>query len=83
MSDDGTTVRMRMFGPFHSNAASTDQQDIDVTQQVLDVIESEVGERPCDYVLDIGGERRWDPETHSWRDAPMTAAVVPLSPNPG
>lgn len=83
MSDDGTTVRMRLFGPFHSNATSPDQQDTDVTQQVLDVIEREVGERPCDYLLDIGGDRQWDPESRSWRDAPLAAAATSLTANPG
>jgi hypothetical protein len=83
MSNDGSAVRMRLFGPFHSSAASTDQQDIDVTQQVLDVIEREVGERPCDYLLDIGGDRRWDAETQSWRAAPMTATEPQLTTNPG
>jgi hypothetical protein len=83
MSDDGTTVRMRLFGPFHSNAASAEQRDVDVTQQVLDVIEREVGERPCEYVLDIGGDRRWDPDTRTWRDAPMTATETALSANTG
>ena len=82
MSDDGSTVRMRMVGPFHSSAASADQQDVDVTQQMLDVIEREVGERPCDYLLDIGGDRRWDPGTQTWRDAPMTATQT-LTANPG
>jgi lauroyl/myristoyl acyltransferase len=83
MADDGRTVRMRLFGPFRSNAAAVDQQDIEVTQQVLDIIEREVGERPCQYMLDIGGDRRWDPDTHTWREAPMTTATATLTANTG
>jgi lauroyl/myristoyl acyltransferase len=83
MSEDHSAVRMRLFGPFRSSAVSADQQDVEITQQMLDAVEREVGERPCEYVLDIGGDRRWDPDTQSWRDVPMTAAAAPLTANPG
>lgn len=78
MSDDGRSVRMRVFGPFRSTAPSAEQQDVDVTNQVLDVIEREVGERPCEYLLDIGGERRWNRREHEWFDAPRSAAPASL-----
>jgi lauroyl/myristoyl acyltransferase len=83
LSDDGSAVRMRLFGPFRSNAASGEQQDIDVTQQALDVIEREVGERPCEYLLDIGGDRRWDPQSRSWHAAPIAATTAHLTTTPG
>lgn len=83
MSDDGNAVRLRLFGPFHSHSPSADQQDIDVTQQVLDIIEREVGERPCEYLLDIGGDRRWDPGAQRWLDAPLPATTAPLTANTG
>jgi len=83
MSDDGDAVRMRLFGPFHSNATSEDQRDIEVTQRMLDVIEREVGERPCEYLLDIGGDRRWDPGAQRWLDAPLPATAAPLTANTG
>jgi hypothetical protein len=82
MSDDGRAVRLRLFGPFRSNSASEDQQDIDVTQQVLDVIEREVGERPCEYLLDIGGDRRGDARARTWQDAPLPATAT-LTADPG
>jgi lauroyl/myristoyl acyltransferase len=83
MSDDRSAVRMRLFGPFHSNAVSADQQDVEITQQMLDAIEREVGKRPCEYVLDIGGDRRWDPDTGSWRALPVSATAESLTANPG
>ena len=83
MSDDGKAVRMRLFGPFRSNAPSEDQQDIDVTQQILDVIEREVGARPCEYLLDIGGDRRWSADEQAWRAAPLPAAAATLSADSG
>jgi lauroyl/myristoyl acyltransferase len=82
LSDDGRAVRMRLFGPFRSHAASGDQQDIEVTQQVLDIIEREVGERPCEYLLDIGGDRRWNPQERAWQMVAVPATET-LAAGPG
>jgi hypothetical protein len=83
MSDDSRSVRMRLFGPFRANAASEEQQDIEVTHQVLDVIEREVGTRPCEYMLDIGGDRRWDPRANAWTEIAPPVTTSPITANPG
>ncbi len=59
-------VRVRLMGPFTSNETEPDKYDIDVTRQVLDLVEREVGRRPTEYILDIGGGRRWDAELETW-----------------
>jgi len=82
MSGDGRSVRLRLLGPFRSAATSPEQQDVDVTQQVLDVVEREVGERPCEYMLDIGGERSWDPDARTWRPATAQPTAAALGARP-
>jgi hypothetical protein len=82
LSDDGRAVQLRLFGPFKSNSPAEGQQDIDVTQQALDVIEREIGERPCEYLLDIGGDRRWDAGERTWQDLPLPATAT-LTADPG
>jgi hypothetical protein len=71
------------MGPFHSAAASAHQQDGEVTQQILDVVEREIGTRPCDYMLDIGGERSWDPHTQSWHQSGPQHTMAALGAGPG
>lgn len=83
MAEGGESVRMRIFGPFRSCAASEEQQDVEVTQQILDIIEREVGERPCEYLLDIGGDRCWDSGSRAWQDAHPAAVASGLTTNPG
>lgn len=41
---------------------------IDVMDKLLDRLEIAVGERPTQYVLDIGGERRWNSIDRRWED---------------
>jgi lauroyl/myristoyl acyltransferase len=42
--------------------------DIQTTNTILDWIERRIGERPDQYVLSFGTERRWSPTTRSWTD---------------
>jgi hypothetical protein len=56
-----------------SNAADPEQRDLEVTNAMLDTVEREVGIRPCDYVLEIGAERRWDAHAQRWVPFPATA----------
>jgi len=59
-------VRVRLLGPFTSGETDPDKHDIDITCQVLDFVEREVGRRPTEYILDIGGARRWDATREIW-----------------
>ncbi|MEW6581956.1 MAG: hypothetical protein AB1416_04265 [Actinomycetota bacterium] len=43
--------------------------DTDVTNAILDQLETAVGRRPDQYLLPIGGDRRWDQAAGRWRDA--------------
>ena len=83
VSADGCAVRMRLLGPFRPGGTVSEQQDGDAMRQVLDAIEREVGERPCEYLLDIGGERRWNPQQQRWDDAPLPAPATSLTVDPG
>lgn len=40
--------------------------DLNTSNQILDYLENAIGRRPCQYVLYIGEERRWDPESEVW-----------------
>lgn len=64
--EGGKHVRVRVLGPFTSTETDPDRYDIDVTHQVLDYVEREVGRRPAEYILDIGGARRWDAARETW-----------------
>jgi hypothetical protein len=70
---DRRGVRMRLFGPYVSDAADPEQRDLEVTNAMLDTVEREVGNRPCDYLLEIGAERRWDGDAQRWVPFPATA----------
>jgi len=69
-------VRLRMYGPYTSDAAIPEQRDTEISQKILDTIEREVGVRPCEYVLEIGAARRWDNESHRWLQPPPVAMEV-------
>lgn len=74
---DGHGIRMRVFGPYRSDLTDPLAHDAHVTHQMLDEIEREIGRRPTEYVLHIGGERRWDPATETWsRIAPPAAQAA-------
>jgi hypothetical protein len=81
LGPDQHEVRMRVFGPFTSAAATPELQDAEITNAVLDMVEREVGMRPCDYVLEIGAERRWDSETQHWK--PLEVVHVAAQSAPG
>ena len=79
-SRDHHEVRIRVFGPFTSSAATPEQQDIDVTNAALDIVEREVGRRPSDYVLAIGAERCWDSGTQLWSTIPAPQVAAQRAP---
>jgi lauroyl/myristoyl acyltransferase len=80
LGPDHREVRMRLFGPFRSDAATAEQQDVEITSAMLDLVEREVGMRPCDYVLEIGAERRWETESQRWTCLPEPAIAVHRAP---
>lgn len=42
--------------------------ETDTIDDLLDKLEAAVGERPMQYMLDIGGERRWNEARKRWED---------------
>jgi hypothetical protein len=45
-----------------------EQADIRITNEILDRIERAVGRWPGQYVLPIGGQRRWNAAACRWED---------------
>lgn len=45
------------------------QDDASVTSELLGFFEVAIGERPSQYVLPIGEDRRWEPDRIRWSDA--------------
>ncbi len=43
-----------------------EEREISVTNELLDRLEKAIGERPTQYVLDVGGDRRWNSSTKQW-----------------
>jgi len=78
--EEKNEVRVRMFGPFTSQAVLPEQQDIDVTQQLLNAIEVEIGLRPAEYVLEIGSDRRWDAAARKWISLPAVTIETQRAP---
>lgn len=48
----------------------------DAMSRLIDAIETAVGERPDEYTLDIGDDRRWDADAGCWVDAAPAADVA-------
>ncbi len=74
LEPDGTVV-LEWRGPITPTAKSrntgtrgTDHTaaDIRVMDRILDELERMIGRRPAQYVLPIGRERRWNPDTEGW-----------------
>jgi len=42
------------------------EQNISLTNQLLDQFEIEIGKRPNQYIMEIGSERRWNPVEEKW-----------------
>ncbi len=52
------------------------EADVRITNEILDWIERRIGERPDQYVLSFGQDRRWSPVTQSWTDGERAEAPV-------
>jgi lauroyl/myristoyl acyltransferase len=60
--DDGTLV-LRWGSPIQRV-----DNEIDTMNSLIDALEVAIGERPTQYVLRIGRERRWNATTKRWED---------------
>jgi lauroyl/myristoyl acyltransferase len=60
---DGTMV-LEWGTPMRVGEVAGD--DVAVMSRLLDVLERAVGERPTQYVYEIGGDRRWNAQTGLW-----------------
>lgn len=63
---DGYTV-LEWHDPILPPPPTETEADERVTDQMLDVIESAVGRRPEQYVLDVFGTRRWNASAGRWQ----------------
>jgi lauroyl/myristoyl acyltransferase len=46
-----------------------DDDDIEITNKLLNEIEIAIGKRPTQYILNIGGDRRWNPGKNCWENS--------------
>jgi len=67
MRDDGAVV-VEWGEPIPPAASDDKQSDLALTDRLLLDIERAVGLRPSQYVLNIGGSRRWNPAGSQWLD---------------
>jgi lauroyl/myristoyl acyltransferase len=65
-------IVLEWSGPFAPPAPDAHDQDRALTDLLLGVLEGAVGERPTQYVLSVGGDRRWHPARRRWH--PMSSA---------
>lgn len=57
--------------------------EIRITDQMLDTFERAIGRHPGQYVLSIGSERYWNPETERWTARPTEADIPVVSMRAG
>lgn len=48
--------------------------DINITNRLLDHLETAIGERPAQYILEVGGDRRWNSPNKCWENV-VTAKI--------
>jgi hypothetical protein len=66
LEEDGTYV-LEWGTPIRCNGRFA-ENDVDVMNALIDPLEVAVGERPTQYVLGIGSDRRWNPGSRRWED---------------
>jgi lauroyl/myristoyl acyltransferase len=59
--DDGTII-FQWGSPILSVG-----NEIDTMNQLIDAVEEAIAARPTQYVLEVGHERRWNPELGRWQ----------------
>ncbi|HZH42076.1 MAG TPA: hypothetical protein VFD85_13760 [Gemmatimonadales bacterium] len=66
LGEGGRTV-IEWHGPFAPPPPEAWEAEAALCDLLLDRIETAVGERPTQYVMKIGGQRRWDDAARQWR----------------
>lgn len=56
------------------------EADVRITNEILDWIERRIGERPDQYVLSFGRDRRWSATAQCWLDGEAPEAPVRAAP---
>lgn len=64
------TMVLEYGTPIFPEHGNDDKSEIQIMDQLLNHLETAIGERPTQYVLSIGGERRWNPVDRRWEDLP-------------
>ncbi|HEY1799799.1 MAG TPA: hypothetical protein VGG46_02600, partial [Terriglobales bacterium] len=64
---DGTIV-LRWGLAIHPPHRADRVTELTNTDAILDFLETAIAQRPSQYVLQIGEERRWNPELQSWEE---------------
>jgi lauroyl/myristoyl acyltransferase len=73
LKNDGTIVLA--WGPTIQPASRSDKAaDLKNTNVILDFVENAIGQRPSQYVLQIGEERRWNSILQTWECVMETSA---------
>jgi lauroyl/myristoyl acyltransferase len=66
LESDGTIVLE--WGPLIRNADMEQGNVIDVMYRLIDRLEIAIGERPTQYIFEIGYDRRWNSKSKQWED---------------
>jgi hypothetical protein len=67
ISESDGSISLEWGSPIRSVGNST-ANDIYVMNQLLDAIEIVIGEKPTQYIYEIGGDRRWNSLSKRWED---------------
>jgi lauroyl/myristoyl acyltransferase len=59
-------IVLEWSGPFAPSAPHLADDDYELTDLLLGLIEHAVGQRPTQYVMEVGGERVWDAGKRRW-----------------
>ncbi len=65
--NDGTVV-LDWGDPIRPALRGTKVEDISIMNKLLDRLEVAIGRRPTQYLLEICGQRRWNPYLEHWQD---------------
>jgi lauroyl/myristoyl acyltransferase len=68
VEDDGTVI----LGWGSPRCPKKAADDIEITDELLNDLEIAIGERPTQYVLNIGRGRRWNSNRKRWEDSPIS-----------
>ena len=67
MEESDGTIVLEWGVPIRINGSEANN-DVNLMNKLLDSVEVAIGERPMQYIIDIGGERRWNSKSKRWED---------------